>query len=315
MKEQKNENLQILADTAFDSENYELAYDYYNRLLEQDLGNQENWLKKGYCAAHLSKLDRMLDKEVLMSLKTAMKLSPYREDEITNIANQIATIVYNKIVESTKFIQSEIDREFNALHIPSGTLYAVHNLRRISIQIKVWYNYSEILFQYFKVMDFVVRMKPTAITCEKGYRSVNYTNLVSKQSGEHFYKLDGSSSESILLRELFEYSKSELDRILPNNEVTNPKPSSGCFIATATMGSYNHPMVLELRFFRDYWLLKRYWGQKFTEWYYKHSPKAANRIKDSNILKTIAFVIIVVPLYCFSKIVKISKRSLTIHKL
>ena len=75
--EQKIENIQILADSAFDAENYELAYNYYNRLLEQDLENSENWLKKGYCAANLSKFDRMLDKEVLMSIKTAKNLSSF----------------------------------------------------------------------------------------------------------------------------------------------------------------------------------------------------------------------------------------------
>jgi hypothetical protein len=302
--EQKKENTQILADSAFEAENYELAYSYYNRLLEDDLENAENWLKKGYCAAHLSKLDKMLDKEVLMSIKTATNLSKYEDQELTKIANEIATIVKEKISESVKFIQAEIDREFNAIHIASGTLLAVHNLRKVSIQMKVWGNYSEKLFQYFKVMDFVVRMKPNAITCEKGYRSVDYTTYVAKNSGDIFYKLDGNSSESMLLRELFQFSKSELDRLLPGNEVTNPKSSSGCFIATATMGNYDHPIVYELRQFRDNWLLNKTWGLKFTKWYYKNSPKVAEVIKDSVTLKTLTFTLVVLPLYCISKITK-----------
>lgn len=302
--EQKNDNVQILANSAFDAENYELAYSYYNRLLEQDLENSENWLKKGYCAAHLSKLDKMLDKEVLMSIKTAKKLTPFNEEKTTKIANEISTIIFGKIVEEAKFIQSEIDREFNAINILPGTLHAVHNLKKVPIQMKVWNNYSERLFQYFKVMDFIVRLKPTAITCEKGYRSVNYTNIVSKHSGEHFYKLDGNSAESELLRGLFQFSKSELDRISPNNEVTNPKSSSGCFIATATMGDYDHPVVYELRQFRDNWLLNKSWGQKFTEWYYRKSPKAAEYIQDSTALKTLTFMLIVFPLYCISKLIK-----------
>lgn len=302
--EQKNDNVQILADSAFDAENYELAYNYYNRLLEQDLENSENWLKKGYCAAHLSKLDKMLDKEVLMSIKTAKNLSPFNEEKTTKIANEISTIIFDKIVEEAKFIQSEIDREFSAINILPGTLHAVHNLKKVPIQMKVWNNYSERLFQYFKVMDFIVRLKPTAITCEKGYRSVNYTNIVSKHSGEHFYKLDGNSAESEFLRALFQFSKSELDRISPNNEVTNPKSSSGCFIATATMGDYDHPVVYELRQFRDNWLLNKSWGQKFTEWYYRKSPKAAEYIQDSTALKTLTFTLIVFPLYCISKLIK-----------
>jgi rhodanese-related sulfurtransferase len=246
----------------------------------------------------------MLDKEVMMSIKTATKLSTYSENELTDIANQISTIIFDKIVEGAKFIQGEIDRKFNALQIPAGTLYAVNNLRKISIQSEVWSEYSEKLYQYFKVMDLVVRMKPNSITCEKGYRSVNYTNTVSNHSGGHFYKLDGNSSESNLLRDLFQFTKSELNRISPNNEVTNPKSSSGCFIATATMGNYNHPIVYELRQFRDNWLLNKSWGRTFTKWYYKKSPKVAKYIKYSSTLKTLTFTFIVFPLYCLSKLIK-----------
>ncbi|MGG7036381.1 MAG: tetratricopeptide repeat protein [Flavobacterium sp.] len=302
--EQKKENTQILADSAFEAENYDLAYNYYNRLLEDDLENAENWLRKGYCAVHLSKFDRMLDKEVLMSIKTAKGLTSFDKDRTTKIANEISTILFDKIVESVKFIQSEIDREFNAIQILPGTLHAVHNLRKVSIQLKVWGNYSEKLFQYFKVMDYVVRMSPNAITCEKGYRSVNYTNTVSSHSGEHFYKLEGSSPESTLLRELRQFTKSELDRLLPGNEITNPKSTSGCFIATATMGNYDHPVVYELRQLRDNWLLNKSWGQNFTEWYYRNSPKVAEYIKDSTFLKFLTFTLVVFPLYCISKLIK-----------
>ena len=163
MMEEKNGNIQILADNSFDAENYELAYNYYNRLLEQDLENSENWLKKGYCAAHLSKFDRMLDKEVIMSIKTAKNLSSFNDEKTTKVANEISTIIFDKIVESAKFIQNEIDNEFNGINILPGTLHGVHNLKKIPIQMKVWNNYSEKLFQYFKVMDFVVRLKPNMI--------------------------------------------------------------------------------------------------------------------------------------------------------
>jgi hypothetical protein len=69
-----------------------------------------------------------------------------------------------------------------------------------------------------------------------------------------------------------------------------------CFIATATMGDYNHPVVLDLRLFRDDWLLKRNWGVIFTNWYYKHGPKAAKLIEKSFVLKKITFLLIVKPL-------------------
>jgi hypothetical protein len=81
----------------------------------------------------------------------------------------------------------------------------------------------------------------------------------------------------------------------------NLKPSGGCFIATAAMGDYDHPVVMDLRQFRDNWLLKRNWGVKFTSWYYTHGPKAANVIEKSFALKKITFFLIVKPLQFITK--------------
>lgn len=77
--------------------------------------------------------------------------------------------------------------------------------------------------------------------------------------------------------------------------------SGFCFIATATLGSYDHPVVMDLRMFRDNWLLKREWGVKFTNWYYKHGPKAARAIEKSSFLRKLTFFLIVKPLQFFTK--------------
>lgn len=79
---------------------------------------------------------------------------------------------------------------------------------------------------------------------------------------------------------------------------------SGCFIATATMGDYNHPIVIELRDFRDNWLLKRSWGIVFTKLYYKYSPTVASVIEKSSILKTVTFIAVVKPLQIITKLLK-----------
>lgn len=80
------------------------------------------------------------------------------------------------------------------------------------------------------------------------------------------------------------------------------KSGSGCFIATAAMGDYNHPVVVDLRMFRDNWLLKRNWGVQFTNWYYTHGPKAANVIEQSNFLKSVTFILVVKPLQLITKL-------------
>ena len=71
----------------------------------------------------------------------------------------------------------------------------------------------------------------------------------------------------------------------------------GCFIATATMGDYNHPVVMQLREFRDQYLLERYWGKKFIKYYYKFGPYPAKVISNSNFLKKVSYIFIVKPLY------------------
>lgn len=84
----------------------------------------------------------------------------------------------------------------------------------------------------------------------------------------------------------------------------NLKPKGECFIATATMGNYNHPVVIDLRIFRDEWLLKRKWGVKFTDWYYTNGSKAAMIIEKYKFLQLVSFVLIVKPLQVISKLLR-----------
>lgn len=48
-----------------------------------------------------------------------------------------------------------------------------------------------------------------------------------------------------------------------------------CFIVTVAIGSDNHPIALELRYFRDNWILEKTWGKDFVKWYYHYGAKAA----------------------------------------
>jgi hypothetical protein len=95
----------------------------------------------------------------------------------------------------------------------------------------------------------------------------------------------------------------ELNLLNTKNEISNSiRPENAkCFIATAAMGSYDHPVVIDLRNFRDNWLLKREWGIKFTKWYYIYGEKAAKVIEQSTVLKRISYYLIVKPLQILTK--------------
>ena len=77
--------------------------------------------------------------------------------------------------------------------------------------------------------------------------------------------------------------------------------NTGCFIATATMGSYDNPVVMELRKFRDKWILKKRWGRKFVSYYYIYGFKASKYIENSFFLKWLSYYFLVMPLYFFAK--------------
>ena len=82
---------------------------------------------------------------------------------------------------------------------------------------------------------------------------------------------------------------------------------SGCFVATAVYGNYDHPVVKDLRLFRDHFLDQKKWGRSFIKWYYNNSPNWANVISSSRVFRVIAFLLIVKPLHLFVKL--ITKKS------
>ncbi len=62
---------------------------------------------------------------------------------------------------------------------------------------------------------------------------------------------------------------------------------SGCYIATMAYGNFDHPQVLKLREFRDVFLSKYYFGQKFITFYYKHSPSMVEKLKNQKFINAL----------------------------
>jgi uncharacterized tellurite resistance protein B-like protein len=73
--------------------------------------------------------------------------------------------------------------------------------------------------------------------------------------------------------------------------------NSGCFVATATVGDYNHPIVLDLREFRDTILIKTLSGRFFIKIYYQFGPYPAKLISKSKTLKSISFKYLIRPIH------------------
>ncbi len=77
--------------------------------------------------------------------------------------------------------------------------------------------------------------------------------------------------------------------------------SSGCFVATAVYGDYNHPYVLDFKAFRDKVLLHCKAGRLLTNYYYEVSPKLVKAISDNMIFRQIVQYIFLSPLHYIIK--------------
>jgi hypothetical protein len=98
--------------------------------------------------------------------------------------------------------------------------------------------------------------------------------------------------------------KNQLDKIKSAKRLNPSNSNSGCFIATATLGSYDHSLVLELRQFRDEWILTKRWGKDFVSWYYYYGGIAAKVIEDKTVLKRMSYLFIILPLVFLARVVK-----------
>jgi len=137
------------------------------------------------------------------------------------------------------------------------------------------------------------------ISKEDFLKICNSNNLEIKMSGSSsFIEAKNANKFHILCKQfynnLFDPSKF--------TESLSQKAGGFCFIATSAMGSYDHPEVIELRRFRDEWILRKNWGEQFVNWYYHYGAIAAKVIDKNNLLKRLSFLFIVKPLVYLSRI-------------
>jgi hypothetical protein len=70
-------------------------------------------------------------------------------------------------------------------------------------------------------------------------------------------------------------------------EGNDSEGGGGCFVATVVYGGEDHVNLIVLRSFRDNFLEKYALGRRFIALYYKHGPKLAKKVADSELLRSL----------------------------
>lgn len=291
-KKDNFKNLVQIMEQSMIAENYKEAYNYCNKALEIDPSCGAIWENKAICCFWLRSDNNIIEsqaKEIMTYLSAAKANDPDSEtyDETSkNIAFNLYFAAY-----------------YRYLIVQPDTADKDGNISLLS------YDVLKLIVSYLNMMELAFDLDPKEDYLNTCVREL--TNLekavwinIDKKSKVKTNAIDinavGFNALKSREKYLLKIRKINASYIEPEF----PKDSSGCFIATATMGSYDHPVVMDLRFFRDEWILTKSWGQGFVDFYYKYGPYPADFIKDKKWLKKISYYTIVKPLHVITKILK-----------
>jgi hypothetical protein len=137
-------------------------------------------------------------------------------------------------------------------------------------------------------------------------RFLEYHNSISQSQRNYQQALNQYNSENP--SENNPILKNKYSKLSASSKPTSPNKSSsssgGCYIATATFGSYHHPTVLLYRNFRDNFLDRTFWGKLFIRLYYSISPSVAKIVGRYKFLKYFSCKLLTL----FSKLIDRSKN-------
>lgn len=281
------ENMLALANSAKQSNNNKEAYDYYTKILELNATHYEAWLGKGECAGWQSTIAEPRWQETVAGVENAIKFCPENLKEKMKLK---AADVINRVGVGYFQLSSNHMYDFGRVGTEQENFYT-----RCQNVIALW----ELAHSYaptdLQIIDNIIHV------CKVQIEGVNYKefnqygeyNALSKVNDNYSAKMTAKMNEYVNKR-----------RALDSSYQAPTIQKKGCFIVTATMGSENHPHVLLLRVFRDYWLSKRTIGKLFIRKYYRYSPYFADIIRQRKKLRQISYVTIVLPS------VKLAKRLL-----
>lgn len=277
-----------LARSAASGGNSDEAIEYYNKILEVDENNVEAWLAKGEHIWSKSTLAHPRITDAISYLSKAIEKSNNDKATITKASE----ILHDQLISLADHAHKHWD-EFMSLETSLNELLQKGDLILQACILAQKSGFDRLIVSKAAVYcwDKTLQFWPD----DKGEILIP---LLS-------YILDNEPSYSI---QLIDGTKKVLNKYLPdkysNFNKSSAKVKNDCFIATATMGDINHPIVIELRIFRDNWLAKREWGRIFIQNYYHFSPNIAEVIRFSPTLRVISLYLIIKPLHFLTRKLK-----------
>ena len=325
LKSAKGGGALLLANIALTSCDYAKALTFYDKAIEQDETLAEAWLGRGTCFAHITTKEygsfRTKTTECLSSLDAAIQFAANQQAMAKRAAKVIAEAVgFGLDVEdrlggrkgSTNYVYNDadygvllewaIEKDQSEFVLKTGAVFFSRTTAYVDDsrlkdadgrEFAAWLKLNA--DRYLKALR---QINPEAASkCDNAFRKMRTTAQTQFQQ-EKAFKADIAG----VMQRSNEYLAEETKKL-------ERRTNGGCFIATACYGDYDHPVVVELRHFRDDHLETSAAGRAFVQWYYKWSPTFANLLAINGILKTLAKVLIVTPALTVARIINKNTRK------
>lgn len=301
-----------LLELAFSSKNYSEVYRYATVLIEEPSNKDAAWawLYKGLSAGYLSNTDNLNFAEMTACIDKARALGiNLVEDDVNWLAIEVSYIVaifIRDLVEQLEALQDVTRSNTPRTYVPPQKTMAD------SIGAGLGAGIGDAMRQNTEAKQFAIKAgnKFQSHYASPIIQGLNFAWSISKVSRQNAINIKagvnsiiGTRSLNANTRSIFKDQASELIRQIaeahPDFEFLEVEKDSRCFIATAAMGSPEHPDVIRLREFRNIYLIGNSFGKNLVELYYYMSPPLANIIATRKSLRKVTYFLIVKPLITF----------------
>ena len=283
-----------MAEYVSESKNYEQAYQYYSRLLEEDPSDEQAWAGKGLTAGWLSTPENQKLDELVVSVRQAFKngLGAGEKDRIAAETLAAAESYINK----AKAAFDEGVREFDKKAKSPGVSVAVHHTGKLSYQLNNGIKQASGWLKAIDVMEFACELSPALGRYRRTITEIDKLIAHSKNNVKYLDAPKGADNRQdkvLRTRQRLVQKAKVIDSKFKPQPVTDP--GGGCFVATSILGDYDHPFVVELCTFRDEVLLRRSCGRVFVRIYYRISPPVADFIRTRPRLRSLSLKLLIRP--------------------
>ena len=187
------ENIKELADVAYESESWQQAYDYYSKLLENDLSVPAYWLRKGICAAGLNGSDgnRVTEIRALVSRATSRSVDDVEKSK----GGKLLRVAYENTSRKLDELLLTSIKDYQKVAMPQGGSALLHMAGQSINKSQVIASQAALRLRALELLEIECTLSPSTQNYAHAINRMELLFSHSKKNGD--YLKDGKLGEHV----------------------------------------------------------------------------------------------------------------------